>query len=238
MNHIGLESGIWWGRLAQDPGYTDATNQAIAILRDPHHFQWYLVPIFVAVFYIYFTEIEKKNWNVVLAGLAFWGVEWLFEIINALFLTVHGTSALWTTPCVNAATGTVNSAYNILVGLNIEISLMFLFMGVVFAKVLPHDGKRKALGIGNRTLLALLFATLCVGVEIVLNFWDALIWEYWWWNWYNPALIILLAYFPLIRSSFFVYDLKSRKTQVAVTAGVYAVDAVLLIVCMGVFGWI
>ncbi len=238
MNHIALETGILWGRLTQDQGYTDATNQAIAILRDPHHFQWYLVPIFVAVFYIYFAEIEKKNWNAVIAGLAFWGVEWLFEIINALFLTVNGTSALWTTPCVNASTGVVNSAYNILVGLNVEISLMFLFMGVIFAKALPSERDKKALGISNRTLLALLFATLCVGVEVVLNFWDALIWEYWWWNWYNPILIIAMAYFPLIRTSFWVYDLKPRKTQLAVTAAIYVVDALLLVVCMGVFGWI
>ncbi|MBN2223292.1 MAG: hypothetical protein JW765_01310 [Deltaproteobacteria bacterium] len=238
MNHIGLDLGVIWGRLAQDPGYTDATNQAIELLRDPHHFQWYIIPIFVAVFYIYFSEIEKKNWNVVLAGLAFWGVEWFFEIINALFLTIHGTSALWTTPCVNSATGVVNSAYNILVGLNVEISLMFLFMGVVFAKVLPRDKDKKILGIGNRTFLALLFAILCVGVEVVLNFWDALIWEYPWWNWYNPVLIILLAYFPLIRSSFTVYDLKPRPKQVTVTAAIYALDVVFLVVCMGIFGWI
>jgi hypothetical protein len=238
MNLLGLDMGVIFGRLAQDPAYTDATNQAIAILRDPHHFQWYIIPLFVAVIYFYFNEIEKKNWNVVLAGLAFWGVEWLFEIINALFLTVHGTSALWTTPCVNAATGVVNSAYNILVGLNIEISLMFLFMGVVFAKVLPQDRAKKILWIGNRTFLALLFAVLCVGVEVVLNFWDALIWEYPWWNWYNPVLIILLAYFPLIRSSFVVYDLKPRTRQITATAVIYAVDIVLLIVCMGIFGWI
>jgi len=238
MNQLGIYSEMVWGRLTQGPFYTDATNQAIALLRDPHHFQWYLVPIFVAVFYVYFTEIERKNWNVVVAGLAFWGVEWLFEIINALFLTVHGTSALWTTPDVNTATGVVNSAYTILVGLNIEISLMFLFMGVMFAKVLPAEKNRKILGIGNRTVLAMLFAIACVGVEIVLNFWDALIWEYPWWNWYNPVLIIGLAYFPLIRSSFFVYDLTPRKKQVTVTAAIYAVDVILLIVCMGVFGWI
>ncbi len=238
MNHLSLDTGVFWGRLAQDPGYTDATNQAIALLGDPHHFQWYLIPIFVGIFYIYFNEIEKKNFNVVLAGLAFWGVEWFFEILNALFLPIHGTSALWTAPCVNAATGVVNSAYAIMVGLNIEISLMFLFMGVVFAKVLPQDKNKKILGINNRTCLALLFAILCVGVEIVLNFWDALIWEYPWWNRYNPVLIVVLAYFPLIRSSFWVYDLKSRKKRVAVTAGMYAVDAVLLIVFMGILGWI
>ncbi len=238
MNIPGIGSGVFLGRLMQDPGYTDATNQAIELLRDPQHFQWYLVPILVAIFYMYFNEAEKKNWTVVIAGLAFWGVEWFFEILNALFLTVHGTSALWTTPCVNAATGVVNSAYNIMVGLNIEISLMFLFMGLVFAKVLPRDRKMKILWIGNRTFLALLFAILCVGVEVVLNFWDALIWEYPWWNRANPILIVGLAYFPLIRSSFWVYDLKPMGKQIGVVAAIYAVDVILLIVCMGIFGWI
>lgn len=238
MHHLCQDIGCSWVGLARDPGYTNATNQAIELLRDPHHFQWYLVPLFVVIFYLYFTEIEKRRFNVVLAGLAFWGVEWLFEIINSLFLTVHGTSALWTTPDINAATGVVNSAYTILVGLNIEISLMFLFMGLVFAKVLPKDRGAKIIGINNRTFLALVFAILCVGVEVVLNFWDALIWEYWWWSRNFPILIIGLAYFPLIRSSFWVYDLTPRGKQVAVTAAIYALDVALLIVCMGVFGWI
>jgi hypothetical protein len=238
MDYMSLGGGLFVGRFSRDLGYTEATNQAIELLRDPHYFQWYLIPIFVAIIYIYFNEIEKKNWNVVLAGLGFWGVEWFFEILNALFLTAHGTSALWTTPDVNGATGVVNSAYTILVGLNIEISLMFLFMGVVFAKVLPHDKGSKILRIGNRTFLALLFAILCVGVEIVLNFWDALIWEYPWWSRSFPILIIGLAYFPLIRSSFWVYDLRPRRTQIGVVAAIYAVDVMLLIVCVGVFGWI
>jgi hypothetical protein len=236
MNPIDL--GIFVGRLAQDPSYTDATNQAIALLRDPNHFQWYIIPIFVSIFIFYFSEVEKKNWNVVMAGLFFYGLEWFFEILNSLFLSVHGTSALWTTPGVNSATGVVNSAYILLVGLNIEISLMFLFMGIVCAKLLPADKKKKVLGINNRLFYAVFFAILCVFVEIILNFWDALIWEYRFWNWYNPILIIFLAYSPLIFFSYKVYDMGTLKKQVVATAAMYAVDIVLLVVFIGVLGWI
>jgi hypothetical protein len=225
------------GRLAQDPTYTDATNQAIALLRNPDHFQWYIIPIFVSIFIFYFSEAEKKNWNVVVGALFFYGLEWFFEIINSLFLYIHGTSALWTTPGVNSA-GVVNSAYILLVGLNIEISLMFLFMGIVCAKLLPSDKKKKVIGINNRLFYALLFAILCVTVEVVLNFWDALIWEYRFWNRYNPILIILLAYFPLIFFSFKVHDMGTLKKKVFAVGAMYAVDIVLLVVFIGILGWI
>ena len=236
MNLIDL--GMFVGRLMQDPSYTDATNQAIELLRNPNHFQWYLIPIFVSIFLMYFTEAEKKNWNVVMAGLAFYGLEWFFEILNSLFFYVHGTSALWTAPSVNAATGVVNSAYVFLVGLNIEISLMFLFLGIVCAKLLPTDKKKKVLGINNRVFYAVFFAILCVIVEIILNFWNALIWEYPWWNWYNPILIIFIAYSPLIFFSYWVYDINSMKKKVIVTATMYAIDIVMLVLFIGILGWI
>jgi hypothetical protein len=216
--------------LLPDPTYTDATNLAILNLRSPEYFQWYLVPMLVFVFYIYFNEIEKKSWNVVMAGLAFWGLEWFLEILNGIFLYVHGTSAVWTAP--------TDSAYVITVGLNIEICLMFAFMGVVFAKILPKDKKMKIMGIPNRVFLAFLNAILCVIVEIVLNRWDALVWEYWWWNWYNPILIIVIGYSLYMFFSFWVHDMPSMKKKIAVVSTMYAIDAVFLIVFMGILGWI
>jgi hypothetical protein len=216
--------------LMPDPSYTDATNLAIENLRSLDFFQWYLVPIYLLVFYIYFNEIEKKNWNVIFAGLAFWGLEWFFEILNGIFLYVHGTSAIWTAPA--------DSALIITVGLNIEITLMFAFMGIVFAKVLPKDKKMKVMGIPNRVFFAFLNAILCVITEIGLNRWDALIWEYWWWNWYNPILIIIIGYSLYMFFSFWVYDMTSMKKKVAVVSTMYAIDIVFLIVFMGILGWI
>jgi hypothetical protein len=227
-----------------DPSYTEATNQALINLRSLDHFQWYVVPIFVLVFYMYFSEIEKKNWNVVMAGLAFWGLEWFFEILNAIFLYVHGTSAIWTTPCLNTfntPAGIIsipNSALILTVGLNIEITLMFAFMGIVFAKVLPKNKKTKIMGIPNRVFFAFFNAILCVVVEIGLNRWDALIWEYWWWNWTMPLFIIIIGYSLYMFFSFWVHDMPSMKKKLAVVSSVYVLDIVCLILFMGILKWI
>ena len=224
--------------LTQSPDYTVATNQAIELLRSPDHFQWYLIPVFVLVLNVYFIEIAKKNWNLVFAGLALYSLQWCFEILNALFFHFHGTSALWTVPGVNAATGTVNTSFLFTVGLNIEISLMFLFLGVTCARFLPADKAKKILGIPNRLFLASFFALLCVLIEIVLNLWDVLIWEYPWWSRTNPILIFLLAYFPLMFFAFRVYDMEPLRKKIIVVSCMYALDAVLLIVFMGILQWI
>lgn len=63
---------------------TKSAAQAISILRDGSHFQWHVIPIFVIVIYIYAVEVERKNWNVLFAGLALWGWDWFNEIWNAL----------------------------------------------------------------------------------------------------------------------------------------------------------
>jgi len=226
------------GGLTQNPDYTNATNQAIELLRSPDHFQWYIIPVFVIILNIYFVEIVKKNWSLVCAGLALYSLQWFFEILNALFFHFHGTSALWTVPGVNAATGTVNTSYLLTVGLNIEISLMFLFLGLSCARFLPADKTKKILGIPNRLFLASFFAILCVLIEIVLNFWDVLIWEYSWWSRGNPILIFLLAYFPLMFFSVRVHDMEPLRKKVIVVSSMFAIDITLLIVFMGVLQWI
>jgi len=212
------------------PTYTEATVQALANLRSPDHFQWYVVPIFVMVFYIYYNEISKKNWNVVLAGLAFYGLEWFLELLNALFLHFNQHAAIWTAPG--------DSAFLITVGLNIEITLMFAFMGIVFAKGLPVDKTKKILGIPNRWFFAFFNAILCVIVEIALNRWDALIWEYWWWNWYFPFLIIIIGYSLYMFFSFWVHDMDSREKQIKVVSAMFAIDIVGYTLFMWILGWI
>ena len=54
---------------------TRSAIQALAILRDPSQFQWFVIPFLLIVFYIYFVEIGQKNWSRVLAGLALWGMD-------------------------------------------------------------------------------------------------------------------------------------------------------------------
>ena len=63
---------------------TESAAAALKILRDGSLFQWYLIPLLAFVVYVYAVEVEKKNYNAVFAGLAFWGLDWFNEIWNAL----------------------------------------------------------------------------------------------------------------------------------------------------------
>jgi hypothetical protein len=49
--------------------------KAEAILRDASAYQWYVIPLFALVVYVYAVEIERRNWNLLFAGLAFWGMD-------------------------------------------------------------------------------------------------------------------------------------------------------------------
>ncbi|HEY0087245.1 MAG TPA: hypothetical protein VGB37_00280, partial [Candidatus Lokiarchaeia archaeon] len=60
-----------------------ATNDALSILRSGENFNFYVIFLLVLVLFIYFSEIKKKNWNAIAAGLALYMVHWLAEIINA-----------------------------------------------------------------------------------------------------------------------------------------------------------
>ncbi len=58
--------------------------QALSILRDTALFQWYLIPFLLVVLHFYFSDISRKNWNIVIGGLAFWGMEWHHELWNSV----------------------------------------------------------------------------------------------------------------------------------------------------------
>lgn len=75
----------------------EATDQALAILRSWENFQWYVVFMIVVVMFIYFSEIQKKNWRGIAAGMSLYMVHWFVEIINSLFQVFTG-HALWTIP--------------------------------------------------------------------------------------------------------------------------------------------
>lgn len=209
---------------------TESSRQALANLRDPGHFQWYLIPFFAFVCYVYFSEVERRNWSAILAGLAFWGMDWLLEVVNALVLHFSGYSAIWTTPD--------RSAFIILVGLNIEIAMMFAVAGVAFVKLLPPDPRQKILGLPNRWAIGTINCVFCVGVEVALNRWNALIWVYPWWNYYFPLLIVVFGYGIFMATAYWVYDMLSRRQQIATVAAIWAVAMGSLALFAGILGWI
>ena len=121
---------------------TDASLRALKILRDGSQFQWYVIPFLMLVLYIYTVEVERRNWNLVFAGLAFWGMDWFNEIWNGLVFHFTQYAPVWGAPG--------RTAYLILIGLNIEICFMFACAGIVVAKTLPADKSLKILGVPNR----------------------------------------------------------------------------------------
>jgi len=209
---------------------TEFARQAAGVLRDGSHFQWYVIPLFALVVYVYAVEVQKKDWNVILAGLAFWGMDWFNEIWNSLVFHFTNYAPVWGTPG--------QSAYVILIGLNIEISFMFAIAGVVFVKTLPADRKFKILGLPNRWALAIGWSIFAVFVELLLNSIDALTWDYSWWNAKAPWLIVIFGYLHFYVVSFLVYDMRERKNQLLTLGIIYAVD-ILAILIFGVgMGWL
>jgi hypothetical protein len=209
---------------------TEAALQATQILRDGSQFQWYVIPIFFLVVYVYHVEIERKNWNLVFAGLAFWGMDWFNEIWNALVFHFSGFAPAWAAPG--------GTAYLIFVGLNIEICLMFAIAGIVFGKVLPKDKSLKILGINNRLFFAVAGSVFCVFVEILLNAINALTWDYAWWSVSAPWLIFLFGYLPFFLVSFWVHDMDTIRKKGAVVGTIYGVNISAIIVFGVILKWI
>ncbi len=209
---------------------TESATQALSILRDGSQFQWYVIPLFAIIVYIYFNEIERKNWKLVFAGLAFWGMDWFNEIWNSLVLHFTNYAPVWGAPA--------KTAYLILVGLNIEICFMFSIAGIAFGKLLILDKKQKIWGINNRLLIAVLGAAFCVIVELWLNAIGALTWDYSWWDINSPLLIFLFGYLHFFLISFWVHDMTTVKKQLTTLGVIYGVDILAIIIFGLGLGWI
>jgi hypothetical protein len=90
---------------------TESASLANSILRNGSQFQWYVIALLAFVFYVYVVEVEKRNFNFVLAGLTFWGMDWINEIINGLVFHFTNYAPIWGAPN--------KTAFLILIGLNI-----------------------------------------------------------------------------------------------------------------------
>lgn len=204
--------------------------RALSILRDGSNFQWYVIPLLAFVFYVYTVEAEKRNWNLILAGLAFWGMDWFNEIVNGIVLRVTGYAPIWGAPG--------DTAYLIFVGLNIEIMFMFAVSGVIWTKMLLPRKEDTILGIPNRWFIAIAGSAFCVFVEYLLNSANALTWDWPWWNRGAPWLIFLFGYLTFFIAAFWVYDMKTYRQKLYTVGGLWALDAALVLVFMVLLKWI
>ncbi len=207
-----------------------SAQEALNHLRNGNLFNWYVIPLFAFVVYVYAVEVERKNWNLIFAGLAFWGMDWFNEIWNSLVFHFTDFAPVWGAPG--------DTAFLILIGLNIEISFMFAIAGITFGKMLPADKHLKILGMPNRLFFAVVNSIFCVFVEILLNAAGALTWEYGWWNAGAPWLIIIFGYLHFFLVSYWVHDMEKLKHKIITVGVIFGVDILALLVFGVVLGWI
>ncbi len=203
----------------------EVTEKALEILRSGDTFQWHTITLLAFVIYIYFNEIQKKNWKGVASGLSLYMVHWFFEILNALVQHFSG-HALWTAPA--------GTSFLILIGVGIELSFMFAVAGLIFSKLLPDDKNLKILGINNRLFIALGNAAFFSIFEIFLVKTPAFAWVYPWWG---SLTVFIVVYIPFFVVSMYCYDWKP-KVQKKVIGGLFALNVLMMVVFAGILNWI
>jgi len=201
-----------------------ATQQALSILRSGENFNFYVIFLLVLVLFIYFSEIKKENWNAIAAGLALYMVHWLVEIINALWQPLTG-HALWTIP-----TGT---AFLILIGVGIELSLMFSIAGIAVSRLLPDDPEEEIFGFPNkigRIGVALANAALASIIEIFLVMTPAFVWV---WEYWNAFTVFIFVYIPFFFAAVYAHYWEPKKQKLFI-GSLALVNIVLLIIFAGI----
>lgn len=205
--------------------HPELTQQALGILRNTDTFQWYFIPLFAFVVYIYFNEIQNKNWKGIAAGLSLYMVHWFYEIMNALIQHFSG-HALWTVPD--------GTSFLLLIGVGWELSMMFAIAGLIFSKVLPDDPKMKIFGINNRVFFALGNAAFFSIFEIFLARTPAFHWVYEWWGAFP---VFITTYIPFFLAANFAYDWEPKRQKLFIGT-LFGINAAMLIVFAGILKWI
>ncbi len=187
---------VFWG-----DGSEEAMDLVRAVVvRSTENFNWTFIFILCVVFYVYWTEISRKNYKVIAAGLSLYGVHWLYEIANAVFGHISGYP-LWTVS--NAST-----TFVILIGVCWELSMMFSLAGMISFKMLPEKrtNKNKLMGAVSMALLFALVESFLAGTSN-----HSFIWVYKWWG---VLPVFITTYIPFFLASNFVPDLpvKQQKT--------------------------
>ena len=197
------------------------------VVRSTDNFNWTFIFILAVVFYVYWSEIHKKEWKVVWAGLALYGVHWLYEITNAVIAHVWGYP-LWTV-------SNESTTFILLIGVCWELSMMFLLAGIISYKMLPADPKARYFtkggtrkGVSAKLVGALSMALLFALVESFLAGTSnhSFIWVYKWWG---VLPVFVTTYIPFFLAANYVPDWEpARRNRFLI--GEWALVAVLLVV--------
>ena len=214
----------FWG-----DGSQEAMNLVKSIqVRSTANFNWTFIFILSVVFYVYWSEIHKKNTEAVFAGLALYGVHWLYEIVNAIIAYAFGYP-LW-------AVSNQSTTFILLVGVCWELSMMFSLAGIISFKMMPQDRSKRYFskngkkGISCKLVVALEMALLFALVESFLAGTSnhSFIWVYKWWG---VIPVFITTYIPFFLASNYVPDMapEKRKRFLIIEWSLVAVLLVILI---------
>jgi cytochrome c biogenesis protein CcdA len=209
---------------------TDVTLKAEQLVRDSSQFKWYAVALLAFVIYAYANEVERGRYDIIAAGLAIWFADWFNEIVNALVLQASDRAPLWAT--------TGPTAYQFLVGLNVEISFMFALAGIVYVKLLPADRTVRILRMPNRFAVALGLSIVSVAVELFLHASGTFHWHWWWWNVASAPVIVVFGYLWFYLFAAWVYDAPTQRARWTRVGGLAAIDVAMGLVFGVGFGWL
>ncbi len=197
-------------------------------VRTTFNFNWTFIFILAVVFYIYWTEIRKKDMKAVYAGLALYGVHWLYEIANAVIAHIFGYP-LWTV-------SNESTTFILLIGVSWELSMMFSIAGIISWKMLPDDTSKryfakngrkgiscKLVGAIEMAVLFALFESFLAGTSN-----NSFIWVYKWWG---VLPVFITTYVPFFLASNYVPDMKPKKRNIFLIAewGLVALCLIVLI---------
>ena len=211
---------LFWG---------DESNKSLVDMikvRDTGNFNWTFIFILAVVFYVYWSELHKKNYEAIFAGLALYGVHWLYEIANAIIAKASGYP-LW-------AVSNDSTTFILLIGVSWELSMMFSLAGIISFKMMPQDrnkryfAKGKFKGISCKLVVAiemsLLFALFESFLAGTIN--GSFLWVYTWWG---VLPVFITTYVPFFLASNYVPDMKPKVRKIFLIA-LWALVVVLLAV--------
>ena len=195
-------------------------------VRSTENFNCTFIFILAVVFYVYWTEIHKKNYEAVFAGLALYGVHWLYEIANAIIGHFSGYP-LW-------SVSNQSTTFILLIGVCWELSMMFSLAGIISFKMMPQDrtthyfAKNGKKGISCKLMVTLEMALLFALFESFLAGTSnhSFIWVYKWWG---VVPVFITTYIPFFLASNYVPDLPPKKRTIFLITE-WSLVALLLIV--------
>ena len=219
-------SFVFWG---DGSDFSRSLVDAIKV-RDTGNFNWTFIFILAVVFYVYWNEMHKKNYEAVFAGLTLYGVHWLYEIMNAIIGKISGYP-LW-------AVSNSSTTFILLEGVSWELSMMFSLAGIISFKMMGQDRNKRVFAKGKFKGISIKWV-VCIEMALLFALFESFlagtsnhsfIWVYKWWG---VIPVFITTYIPFFIASNFVPDMKpkARTIFLACLWGLVAILLIVLIPC-------